>query len=908
IGDIAAGLAYSVIKNCFNKVLKLNSYDQLGQNVVVQGGTFKNEAVLRALEKILGREVVRPAISELMGAYGAALWAAHNHSSVPGTFIGLDNIKKAQKYTEKTINCRGCANYCRVKLLKFENGRKFYTGNRCEKIFSNKGNNRRHGKNIFPQKYELTFNRCLIPDIPPKAVIGIPRILNFFDNFPFWAALFTECGFEVKLSGVSTDKILAKGMATVMSENICLPAKLANGHILDLLHARVDRIFFPIIVNEMGEIKGTVNNYNCPVVAGYPDVIRSAVDPEKYDIAYDTPVITFNNKILLKKSILRYLKKIGIKRKTAVRAFNTALSIYTAFKQEIKRRGQEIIKDSQNNNKLLIVLAGRPYHADSLINHKIPELISAHGVNVVSNDCLPLEDLQGEIKVLSQWEYSNRLYNSAKWTGKQPNCALIQLNSFGCGPDALTVDEVKSILQSHGKVLTLLRIDEMTNMGSVKLRIRSMLASLQYKKQTDLSLLPSGKIRKSTPPFLPQDNHKTILVPDLAEHYSQLLPGFFKALGYNTKILPRATSAAVAYGLRFANNDICYPATICIGTILQALASGEYDPSNTAVMISETGGQCRASNYSSLLKKALLRAGYKEIPVITLSTAASKLNFQPGFNLDLQKTFYYGFYGMLFTDLIIAMKYKTAAREKNKGDAYKTATDFINKAGTLFNSKIKKNTFNLLRKAVTAFNSIPCREEQPPRIGIVGEIFIKYNEFGNRRITDYLLSENIEPVVPPMLDFFVNSIPSAAANEKLFLQSKKISNTILRKIIKHYILHQFKKACSILKKFRWPHEFLHNFDKTADYASDILSLSNQFGEGWGLAGEIISLYKQGIKNIVCLQPFGCIANHIIAKGIAKRIQKLYPDINLLFLDSDAGSSEVNLMNRLKFLINSAKES
>jgi len=902
--EISAGLSYSVIKNCLFKVLKLNDMSELGDHIVLQGGTFKNLSIVRALEILSGKTVMYSDIPELMGAYGAALIARQTYEkeSRESSFIGLANLDAVNNYTTRQVHCKGCENNCVITRFQFGKNRSFFSGNKCEKFFSSMGQKSEPGINLFEYKQELLFSRCATEVESPLLTIGIPRVLNIFDNFPFWHTLLTRCGIKVLLSKPSTMDISEKGLGTVMSDSICFPAKLVHGHIMELVEQKVDRIFYPMVIHEKREFSDAINTFNCPIVSGYPEVIDSAINPERrFGIPLDKPVITFDDLSLLNRTCYRYLKQFGISKSTVKQALEQALAAQREYKARLKEKAGDMIQSARETNKLLIVLAGRPYHADSLINHKTPEILSSLGVDVITEDALPLieENRFDPVHVITQWSYPNRIFKAAQWTIDQPdNIQLIQFNSFGCGPDALVTDETKEILRSGRKNYTLIKIDEITSTGSVRLRLRSMVESLKLKKPTTKS---APLERKSTPPFLLEDKKRTILAPFFADNYSPLIPVIFKLAGYNVINLPKPDRESVETGLRYANNDICYPATILIGDIIKALQSGNYNRDEIAVGITQTGGQCRASNYLSLIKKAMLAAGFDDVPVISVTTTSAKgLNDQPGFEIDWLKMLKVLFLGLMVADSLAKMYYAIAPREKKRGDATKLHHQYLKEAEGVLLNRDYSGIYAMLKRAVTDFNQIEIIEGDYPKIGIVGEIYVKYNSFGHQKIVDWLIENRIEAVVPPIIDFFTQDFINVSADRQTSLKKAEFSDVLVL-VLQNYVNFYQRKVNRILANFRYPSAF-HNIKDVSKKAEKILSLANQFGEGWLIAAEIASFAAEGVNNVVSLQPFGCIANHVISKGIETRIRDFYPDMNLLFLDFDSGTSEVNVLNRLHFMV------
>jgi len=906
INDISAGLAYSVIKNALHKVLKITTTDHLGDHIVVQGGTFRNPAVQKALETLLGREVICPDMAELMGAYGAALTALdHSKNNGHGEPRSImDRLKVAGNYAKKNINCHGCENRCTVTKMTFPNGNVFYSGNRCEKIYSNGGKAERRGANLPSIKYDLLFNRNSVPDSTPKMVVGIPRVLNQFENYPFWNALLVESGIEVKLSAASSNAVFQKGTAHIMSDNLCFPAKLVSGHVINLIEAGVDHIFYPMVFYEESNFSDAANSYNCPVVSGYVDVIRNVIAPyRKHNISLDMPAVNFDDKTLLKKVCLEYLKKLGISRAVANRAFEKAVEAQKEFKSQVRTVAAEILENAREDQRPVILLLGRPYHIDPLINHKIPEIITDFGLDVITEDSIPLEEGQtlDNRHVMTQWEYLNRYYHAARWAAQQdsPRVEVVQLNSFGCGPDPFILEEISSILGEYGKSPTVIRIDEIESPGSTKLRLRSTFESI--KQSTNKARV--YKARKKTKAYGLEDRHRTLIVPDFSPFCSPPIVRPFMDVGYDIVWLPPADRESVNVGLKYANNEICYPGTITVGDIVKGLQSGNYDLSQTAIGFSQTGGQCRASSYASLVKKAIIAAGFEDVPVVTLSTNFQILNEQPGFEFNLREYMYKSIISMAFTDALSDMYYSTVIRENYQGDAKRLADYYLNEFMEGRIPTERKALLRALEKAVADFNAIEVNDKVYPKTGIVGEIYVKYNAFSNNHAAQWLMDQGVEVVMPTFLEFFASSIIQNEHSVRTNIARRDLSwlfSLFAKRLLRDYLddVHE------VMKRY---HRFHHHTDieDIAKNANQILSLNHQYGEGWLIAGEIASFVKSGIPNVLCLQPFGCIANHIIAKGAEKKMKEMYPQLNLLFLDADAGISEVNFFNRMHFFVNHA---
>lgn len=927
VSDISAGLAYSVIKNALYKVLKLKNFDLLGNKVVVQGGTFRNQAVLRALEILLAKEVIRPDTPELMGAYGAALTALSNHRAYiadstavqqmapqnSGKLAGLQKAKNlsletleaGSSFVTKEIHCKGCENRCTILKLTFNNENYFYTGNRCERHFSNNQDVQHKGKNLVDDQIRLLFERNREPEGEPILTFGIPRCLNLYENFPFWCAFLTKCGFRVVLSSASNFKLYEKGFSTVMSENICFPAKLAHGHIFDLCKKNIDRIFYPTVVYEQEEYKDALNTYNCPVVTGYPDLLKNAINPEKkFKLPLDNPIVSFKDCDLLKDQLYLFFHKFGINYRTVSAAVAQGLAAQEEYKQQLRSLARIQIAKADAEGRTTVVLAGRPYHADPLINHGIPNLLTELGVDVISETAIPFNkepDSLEDVAVLTQWSYTNRLYVAAKWVTETPTAQMVQLTSFGCGPDAISTDEVKDILRCGGKVHTLIKMDEIANLGAVRIRLRSTLDAI--KENSGKTSVAEVNTIKTNKVIAGEDSERVLIAPFFSSFYSPLIPAAFKPLGYQVDVLPPQDKASAEWGLKTINNDMCYPAVLVAGDIIKAFQSGRYDPEKTAVILTQTGGQCRASSYVSLIKKGLVAAGLDEVPVITISN--EEINPQPGFNIDQNGLIKRLALGTIFADPLARMYLSIKAREKTPGTAKKLHGKYLSLMEQGIENANYQYLLNLLKKAVADFNKIEVNDRSIPRIGIVGEIFVKYNFFSNGNIIDWLSDQGMEVVLPPIQSFFAQCFINETYNQKAFFK-RSFTNRIKYKLLETYSKYHLVQIERIMREFHF-YKKAHDLRKLAEITDDVVSLANQYGEGWLLTAEMIAMLREETNNIICLQPFGCIANHITGKGVENKLREMYPALNLLSLDMDAGASEVNILNRLHLIVSEAQE-
>ncbi|MBQ3850813.1 MAG: 2-hydroxyacyl-CoA dehydratase, partial [Bacteroidales bacterium] len=894
--DISAGFAYSVIKNCLFKVLKLKKVEELGDHIVVQGGTFKNLAVVRALELLTGREVRFSDIPELMGAYGCALFAKEQPVE---RVLTLEELLSIQQFQTEQQVCPGCPNHCTVVQYKFSNGNCYYSGNNCEKVFANISEGMQKGKNQHHERLKLLYKRPSLPLKEGRLRIGIPRSLGMFELYPFWHALFKACGFTTVLSGPSTVKEYEKGLHTVMSENICFPAKLMHGHIFNLAEQKVDRIFYPYIVMEQKTDPQVRNSYNCPIVAGYSDVIRNAIDTEeRFGIPLDAPVVSMNDDKLMRAGCRDYLKSLGVDRKTADAAIDEAKRALQEHIREQHRRAVEIVEQARQENRMVVVLAGRPYHTDPLVQHKISDVLADMGIDVVTEFIAGDEDAEvyKELVAVTQWTYPNRVFKAAHYVANSPdNIHFMMITSFGCGPDAFIIDETHDILDRKGKSFTLLKVDDVNNIGSLRLRVRSMVESLQFSRKMEVD-----KPFVTTPPFQVADRRRTILAPYFAGGYSEFVPTVFKMAGYNIINLPLGDKECVELGLQYANNEVCYPATIVVGSLLKALRSGDYNLDDVAVIITQTGGQCRATNYIMLIKKAMVAAGFEKVPVLSLALGDTLANEQPGFSFNARDLALPTINTLLYADSLSRLYYASRPRELQPGMAKQLHQKYIDRALPLIEKRDYKGLRRLLKEAAGDFAAhIDCTKKLP-QIGVVGEIYVKYNTFGHLNVLDWLADHGVEVIAPSMYNFFMNSFVNLHINKKMHIEPVSYPlwmTDVVYKLIYRYA-RSFDEACAAFPYYRPYADMFHD----AKLASQVINMAANFGEGWLIPAEMSALAESGVHNIISLQPFACISNHVISKGIERKIRQIYPKLNLLFLDFDGGTSEANVFNRLHFMM------
>ena len=905
VADISAGLAYSVIKNALLKVIKLTDPKDLGKNIVVQGGTFYNDAVLKSFEVISGRTAIRPDISGIMGAFGAALIARNKYKEgFVTTMLPIEEIRKLT-YESSMTRCKGCTNNCLLTINKFSNGKRFITGNRCEKGVGLK-KNADNIPNLFEYKLGRIFGyESLKPEEAKRGVIGVPRVLNMYENYPFWHTFLTKLGFSVVLSPKSSRNIYSLGIESIPSESECYPAKISHGHVMWLLKNGIKSIFYPCVPYEMNETPEANNHYNCPIVASYAENIKNNMEELKADdITFIRPFVALDNEEALVKRMYREMSKYyDVTMDEIGSAIHAAYAEAEKVKEDVRAKGEETLRYIDEHDMLGIVLAGRPYHLDPEINHGLPELINSYKIAVFTEDSVAhLGKVERPLIVSDQWMYHSRLYKAANYVKTCDNLELIQLNSFGCGLDAVTTDCVNDILTKSGKIYTVLKIDEVSNLGAARIRIRSLISAVNSRHEQHYKTCPSSSAINRIEFTKEMKKDYTVLAPQMSPIHFDLLAPAFKCMGINIEILPDATKETIDVGLKYVNNDACYPSLIVVGQMMSAITSGKYDVNKLAVIMSQTGGGCRATNYVGFIRRALSKAGYGQIPVIALSAQGFEKN--SGFKISY-KVVKRAMQALIYGDVFMRCLYRTRPYEKEKGSANalhekwkKVCLESLTKTGS--NAVFKKN----IQGIVHDFDTLPLLDIKKPRVGIVGEILVKFLPSANNHLVDLLEAEGAEAVMPDLLDFFMYCFYNNNYNYEFLGKTKKgaiVSNTVIK------VLESFRKPARDALEKSERFEAPAHIEKLAAYARPIVSIGNQNGEGWFLTGEMIELIKSGAPNIVCAQPFACLPNHIVGKGVIKHLREAYPEANIVAVDYDPGASEVNQVNRIKLMLAAANK-
>ena len=1072
IEDIAAGLCYSVVRNALYKVIKLRDSGELGDTVVVQGGTFLNDAVLRAFELLTEREVTRPNIAGLMGAYGAALTARMHYADeaededvdttdtkeaviadvrhTASNILSGEELDNLSMTSERDV-CKLCQNHCKLTITTFQDGSRYVTGNRCER-----GGDAKKKRSDRPNLYDYKYKRCfayrrLTDKNATRGEIGIPRVLNMYENYPFWFTLLTSLGFKVMISGRSSHELFETGIESIASENICYPAKLVHGHIKWLLNKGVKNIFYPCVSYEENLVPNTDNHYNCPVVANYPVVIGANMPELREEgIRYMRPYFNMANHELMVDRIVEEFAWANVTREEAEIAVKAAYAENEVFKHDVQMEGLKALAYMKEHDCRGIVLAGRPYHIDPEVNHGIPETICSLGMVVLSEDSIcelqpgeklnPSEFLAADeddprkknangfrhvedrkvtkmpLRVTNQWAYHARLYSAANFVASYPGLELVQLNSFGCGLDAITTDQVGEILADKADVYTMLKIDEVSNLGAAKIRLRSLKAAVEERERNHRRALAGavpgkqdqpvqsdavaeakaklemaqaqlaeaqaqlesaeadakrgefrktgteaptpgrqvmlntvmkanpklteavkaaskraaengiGEVKKSAHnsatmskyanrvPFGKDMKDYTIVAPQMSPIHFSLVESAIRSGGYKFDILEHASRENVETGLKYVNNDACYPAIMVIGQLVDAILDGKYDPEHTALAITQTGGMCRATNYFGLIRKALVDAGYPQIPVIAISTQGIEDN--PGFKAT-PALLHRAIKALIIGDLLMKCLYRvrpyevtpdsanqlyhtwnTIVRETLEHHGYsKTARKFIGKGYLSYQT--------LVKEIVKSFDALPLKDEpRKVRVGVVGEILVKYQPDANNHVVDVIESQNCEAVVPGIMEFMTTRPYISDWNEHyLGMGGNKIGYAVMRKGLDLYMGPVHKAIDLAHGKFSQDLPMPELVKK----ADEVTSVGVQAGEGWLLTAEILELIESGCPNVICAQPFACLPNHVTGRGMFGKIRRLHPEANIVSIDYDPGASEANQLNRIKLMIAAAKK-
>lgn len=902
VGDIAAGLAYSIVKNAIQKVIKIRDPELLGENIVVQGGTFYGDAILRAFEKITGKTVKRPRIAGLMGAFGMAI-ISKEKAPDKSTLADANSLDKFS-YKVKTATCHQCTNYCSLNINTFSNGQRYITGNRCER---GAGITREVGKelpNLYEYKYERVFDYDSLPiERAPRGEVGLIRVMNMYENYPFWHTFFTKLGYSVVLSPKSTREIYEKGIESITSETACYPAKISHGHIESLIEDGVKFIFYPSVFYEEKEFDKSHNTLNCPVVAGYSEVLKNNVESlEENAVRFENPFISFDNRKRLEKRMAEIFSEIP--KREVIAAVRAGYEEQDRYREDVVAEGKRAMEFLEKSGKKGIVLCGRPYHIDPEINHGIPELINSMDLAVISEDAVAYHnDISGRLRVLDQWTYHSRLYRAAEYVGIKENLEMIQLNSFGCGIDAVTTDQVNEILHGYNKIYTVIKIDEVSNLGAVKIRLRSLLEAANRRNYDVENIKPIDEKPVMFTKEMARDGY-TILVPQMAPIHFEIMQEALKSVGLNVEILESTNEKVVNEGLKYVNNDACYPSMFVVGQFVDAMKSGKYDTDKVALLMAQTGGACRASNYVGFIRKAMKESGFGHVPVVGLSFQGIEVHSGISADTHLLKIVNKAIISIIYGDLIMRLSNATRPYELIKGSTDLLDRRWIDIAKESVVNFDRREYDSNIKNMVKEYSNLEITNEVKPRVGIVGEILVKYLPSANNDVQKLLEDEGAEVVISDLMDFVIYGFKNATIKYKDL--NKGFLGSAIGEIAIKYIEGYRKPVRKALEGTRF-HQ-LAKIEEVMDYAEEFVHLGNQYGEGWLLTGEMVELIHQGANNIVCVQPFGCLPNHITGKGVMKAIRDKYENANIVAIDYDASASETNQHNRIKLMMSRAKDS
>lgn len=934
--DIMAGLSRSIIENVFTKVVRIPNFDLLGDVVMVQGGTFKNDAVLRALEQYINRTLVRAPHPGEMGAIGIALLTKkHVEERIEkgiydGTsFIGLENIDNFSYEKKPGYICKFCSNNCNRTLVTFSDGSHYITGNRCERgeIIGDpkdegvkeqlKEANRK--MNAVPDMMKLR-HKLLFKDYNPKIVsrnkdikIGIPRALEFWNSLPFWKAFFTSLGFEVVISRKSDYKLFESGLGSVTSDTICFPAKLGHGHVQDLIKKQVDRIFFPMMIKIPKENKTTKGSHLCAVIQGYPLVVKESDEPQsKHGIPYDHPIFHWYNDKLRNKQLIDFVRATyGLPVDVINQAIQEADKAQTEFKDILMEEGGKVLRSLEGTNDFAVILAGRPYHSDELVNHNISSHFTSLGVPVLTADSIPrLNDVDlSKVRAETVNPFHVRMYGAAVYGAEHPNLEVVQIVSFGCGHDAIVTDEMDRMMKEiSGKHMLVLKVDEGEAKGPLNIRIKSFVETIKAKRmKIDEGEIKVYKKELSEPfevKFEKKDKKvRTLLAPNISVAFCKIISSVIRKLGYKVEPLQIADERAIELGKKYVHNDICFPAQINVGELLAELERGNYTSDEVVAGFAKNCDDCRAGQYATLARKALDDAGYPDIPILT--TGEDNKDMHPGFKAGIKFQIRM-LWGLAIIDALEKMVRKTRPYEINKGETDRVMSECLDRisAGIEKNIRTAKKEF---ARAVDLFNNIKTdRSHRKPRVFIIGEILLNFHPASNNYLEKYLEENGMETMFPTMTDFFRRELIGVKVGVKKHQVEYPILSSLMAGITDKLYDIVLKKIDKIHKRFKF-YEKPKTIHEVSEHIEDLIDKTYMVGEGWTIPAEIFEHINEGVNSFIIVQPFGCLPNHITGRGMIKSIKKQYPHVQILSLDYDPDTSFANIENRLQMLIITAKE-
>ena len=906
VADISAGLAYSVIKNALFKVIKITNASDLGSHVVVQGGTFYNDAVLRSFERISGCRAVRPDIAGIMGAFGAALIAReryHLGGEKETSTMALDKIISL-KYTTSMARCKGCNNHCVLTVNQFGSSRRYISGNRCERGLGIE-KAKKEIPNLFDYKYRRMFDYEPLPmDEADRGCVGIPRVLNMYENFPFWAVFFRKLRYHVILSPQSTKQIYELGIESIPSESECYPAKLVHGHVLDLSQQGVNRIFLPYILHMPTENQGEKSPYVCPVIMGYSMVVRNFQSPEQhFPVRFETPVFHWFTEADRQRQICQYaVDHCGATKTQARQAYRQAAAAIETFRRQLVEEGEKVIARTEEAGTFAVVLAGRPYHTDPLINHDLARMFTRRGIPVLTVDSLPGLDRadlhQSRVEITN--DFHARMLSGAMVTAAHPSLEYVQIVSFGCGHDAILSDEIIRLLgEGSGKPPLILKMDESEAAGSLGIRVQSFIETVELRRaaETENTAQP-GHLPEPYPAKYRKEDKKlrTVLVPNISAPVSTLLTALLDREGIRAQALPVGGPEQIRVGKKYTHNDICFPCQMVIGELIDALQKGNYPEGTVAVGMAKLSCDCRMANYTAILRKALDSAGFETVPILTTDPGDTK-GIHPGVSMLGARSVLLAAWAFSMLDILEELCRKIRPYETIAGETNRVFRDCVEDIAQ-GSKKGLGQMIEAFRRSIKAFCGLHYdRSHRKPRVLVTGELLVNFHPGTNFHVVEYLEKNGMETILPRITYQFRKDFQAA--------------NSEIRDFGAHLAPYSFVLDAAVegiqryLERIAAAHPLYHKAPRPQDLyegVSSIIPKTLTCGEGWLMAGEIAHYAAEGARSFIILQPFGCLPNHVCGRGVTKRLKELYPGVQILPLDLDPDTSYANVENRLQMLI------
>lgn len=922
-----AGLCRSIIENVFTKVIRISNLDSLGDRIVVQGGTFENDAVLRALEQYIGKEVIRAPYPGIMGAIGVALLTKERFEKgeKKRTFIGLDALDAFTYTQESNSPCPFCTNHCRRTILSFPNGQAWVTNNRCERgeILGNPKDekvrrqvketmeNKNKVPNLFALREKLLFQDYDYPkpDRDRQITIGIPRVLSYWETMPFWTTFWRSLGFRIQISDPSTRRLYENGLSAVVSDTVCFPAKLVHGHLRNLAKKKVDRIFMPVISNVASENTESTSESMCAVVKGYPLVITNSDNPKKrWDIPFDAPLFYWYKTTDRNRQLEAYMKKtFGISPKETQRAIAWADKAQESFHRRLKKAGAKVLKGVEKKGTYAVVLASRPYQNDTLVNHELPKMFTSLGIPVLTADSIPgtekIDLSKSRLDVVNN--YHARMLSSAIYAASHKHLEYVQIVSFGCGHDAYLSDEIIRLMKEiSGKIPLVLKLDESDIQGPLRIRVRSFVETVSMKHAQHVP----EKVRPLSDPYPVKYDKKCIkekivLVPNTSHAFSQIMSAALRAQHIRAVPLELGREEAIRLGKKYVHNDICFPAQIVIGEALAALESGKYDNAEVAIGMGKYIGDCRLTHYSALLRKALDDAGYSHVPILT-NDDVDYHNLHPGFKMNLNSALRMAF-GLPMIDVLEELLRKIRPYELIPGSTDKAFQESMDALADGLEHGIRgaKKAF---RQGIEKLKKVPYNRSHPrPTVLIVGEYLLNFHAGANHDIEAYLEKNGFEIIEARMTDVIRKTYFCQDTRSREF----HLAEPLKKKLWMHTANEFFEAAHSLTDSIAKAHPLYKPACRLPELVKEsdpVIHHTFDAGEGILIPGEILHHAREGCRNFVILQPFGCLPNHVVGRGITKRLKELYPDAQILPLDYDPDVSFANIENRLQMLVMNVK--